>query len=98
MPYRIFVSPVAIIDIEEATHYYNGIRPILGERFVAHTNARIERLAITPKSGSICYEDIRSVAIEKFPYILYYAVTDPTYKVTVYRLLHASQKPIWSNF
>ena len=71
---KVKVTPSAIHDIQNGIRYYNGKQKGLGRKFENKVNITFEKIKKTPESGSFIFEDIRYKVVERFPYIIVYAL------------------------
>ena len=77
MKYNLVITKRAMIDEMETYHYYEDIRPGLGDRFIESVENRYAALLEHPDYYS--YSDsnkiIRDVAIDGFPYLIIYEIS-----------------------
>jgi plasmid stabilization system protein ParE len=91
MTFGVVVRPAAGPDVYEARDYSAEISLELADRFEADFHATAASLAEFPRSHREVYRDVRRVALESFPYLVYYRVIDRT--VWVLALRHAASNP-----
>lgn len=94
MACTILITPGAEQDLAEALEYYETQSAGLGRRFIELVDERLQRLSVTPFSGSVRYQDVRCCLVRVFPYIIHYTVNSEHNSITVLRILHSAQKPI----
>ncbi len=89
-------SDVAAVDLESASDYYVTEADVeTATRFVDAVEAAVQRISRNPRLGSLRFgyelsvPDLRSRAVGKFPYLLFYLERDSS--VDVWRLLHSSR-------
>jgi plasmid stabilization system protein ParE len=93
MPYKIKITPSAIIDLEKAIEYYNTEQKGLGKRFHVSIKKIFTQLVKVPASGSFMYDTVRYRVVKKFPFIILYEVIDKN--IIVYRIFNTSKNPFW---
>ncbi|MDR0594493.1 MAG: type II toxin-antitoxin system RelE/ParE family toxin [Bifidobacteriaceae bacterium] len=91
MIFDVAVRPEAEPDVYEARDYYAAISVDLAERFEADFQAAATSLAEFPKRHREVYRDVRRVAMQSFPYLVYYRARGRT--VSVIALRHAASDP-----
>ncbi|MDR1264998.1 MAG: type II toxin-antitoxin system RelE/ParE family toxin [Propionibacteriaceae bacterium] len=89
--YRIVVRPLAKRDLDEAAAYLADIDTDLALRLFDDVERASIRLETFPFVGREPYRGVRRVALDVFPYHLYYRVTD--HAVHVIALLHNRRGP-----
>jgi plasmid stabilization system protein ParE len=92
MTFDVLVRPAAEPDVYGVREYYAGISVELADRFEADFHAAAGSLAEFPRRYREVYRDIRRVAMESFPYLVYYRVIDHT--VWVLAVRHAASNPV----
>ena len=91
MAAELIIAPEAEFDISDAYGWYEERRPGLGEEFLSCTDACIQRIRRTPEMHATVHEEYRRALVRRFPYAVFYEVTDTT--VTVYCIFHTSREP-----
>jgi plasmid stabilization system protein ParE len=91
MTFGVVVRPAAEPDVYQARDHYAAISLELADRFEADFHAAAGSLAEFPKRHRAVYRDIRRVAMESFPYLVYYRVLDHT--VWVLAVRHTASDP-----
>lgn len=78
MPYRLTVLKSAAEDTTEAYNYYEGIKPGLGDRFMAELLQRFNEISKHPQYYGFIDEKhfIRDVKLKNFPYLVVYEVEE----------------------
>jgi toxin ParE1/3/4 len=92
MAYRIIVSPRAQKEIENAIDYYalySSGAPRIFVKSLKDTYLSIE----TNPFYTICYLNIRSLKITKFPYSLYFVIDETLNTVRVLSCFHNKRNP-----
>ncbi len=93
MKYKLIITQNALQDEMEAYHYYEDIRPGLGDKFLESLENRYNALSEHPDYYS--YSDsnkiIRDVAIDVFPYLIIYEVSGNY--VIVFTIHNTYKKP-----
>jgi addiction module RelE/StbE family toxin len=90
----ILITPGAEQDLAEAFEYYETQSTGLGRRFIEFVDVRLQRLSVTPLSGSVRYQDVRCCLVRVFPYIIHYTVSIENNSITILRVLHSAQNPV----
>ena len=94
MKYNLLITKQAMLDEMEAYHYYEDIRPGLGDRFIESVENRYAALSQHPDYYS--YSDgnkiIRDVAIDGFPYLIIYEIAGDD--VVVFSIHSTYKNPI----
>lgn len=95
--YKVKVSPVALLDIQEITDWYNEQQSDLGKRFQKATIKHINTLNKDPQIYAIRYKEIRCVLIKKFPYMVHFYINDENNTVEVLAVISTDRNPrIWT--
>lgn len=81
----------ACLDIRVAFKWYDAQRPGLGDEFIAAVDAGINVVLAFPDAHPAVHRDTRRFLIERFPYGLFYRVSDTG--VVVVACLHAARDP-----
>jgi len=93
MPYTLILKEGAHLDMLDAYHYYEQQQPGLGERFLSELQKRFTAISEHPEYYS--YIDskqlLRDVDIDKFPFVIIYAITGQ--EVRVYAIHFTHRKP-----
>lgn len=96
--FRIKIDPGALLDIQEATNWYNKQIAGLGSRFQKQVKQQINSLKVNAKSYGIRYSDVRCMTIKKFPFLVHFIIEDLTGTVKVFAVIHTSRNPaIWKD-
>ena len=89
MPYSIVFSDEAIIDITEASEYYNEISENLENRFLSELVSTVDLISENPLHNQIRYKNIRIAFTETFPYGVHF-ITE-TNNIYIFRILHTKR-------
>ena len=73
---RIVFRPQAELEVVDAWHWYRVRRAETGQAFVDEFNRCIDRISATPETFPKMEGEIRRVLLRRFPYGLFYRVTD----------------------
>ena len=95
MAYKIVLTPAAAKDIQKAIDWEESRSKGLGKRFLNDIKQRLQDIAALPTMGTVRYFDVRCVATKVFQYLIHYKSDDITLQVSVLRIWHTKQKPIW---
>lgn len=94
--FRIKIDQDALLDVQEATDWYNKQVVGLGSRFQKQVKQQINSLKLNAQSYSIRYNDVRCMTIKKFPFLVHFIIEDSTGTVNVFAVIHTSRNPaIW---
>ncbi len=92
MSYSVFFEQNAINDIQEAVSYYNIKKEGLGEIFYTSLENAIETIIINP-NFQIKYKDYIGLPLKKFPFIVFYYITEETKKIHIISVFNTSKNP-----
>lgn len=95
MSYTILITPTAAQDLEAAVEYYNLQAQDLGYRFAYLVEEYLNRIAITPAASPIRYKNVRCKPMATFPYLILFTIDEPAASLSVLRIFHTKQQPIW---
>lgn len=94
MSQRLIVRPSAEADLSEARDWYEAQRPGLGGEFLTAVDECLEHIISFPESYAVEYKGVRPAGIRRFPYVVYYRLTDEGPEILA--VLHGSRHPrIW---
>lgn len=96
MHYRIYITPTALIDLDEAITYYNGKSDGLGYRFSDEVHENFAAIAQHPEAFAERYKNVRGKLVKKFPYLILYRVNHSVQSVEVIRIFNTWQNPYWA--
>jgi plasmid stabilization system protein ParE len=89
--YSIHFSPAVEDDVLSAFTWYADKAPGLGEEFLRVFYAKTSEISLSPHIYSIVFNDVRRSLLKRFPYAIYFRVTETS--VHVYGLLHCAREP-----
>ena len=78
-------------DVEKACRWYETERSGLGTEFRDELWRLLELLVDTPELGPIVHRDLRRALTRRFPYAVYYRITESTIEVRA--CLHQRRNP-----
>jgi plasmid stabilization system protein ParE len=78
-------------DVEEAYKWYESQEVGLGAEFESSLAAVLRLVREMPEAGPIVHRGVRRLLLERFPYSLYYRLTDSTIEVRA--CLHQRRNP-----
>ena len=78
-------------EMKAAAHYYNTQKPGLGFKFLDEITAAFNEIQISPTRWVKVSNDIRKFIVRKFPYKIYYEITDKS--INILAISHQRQKP-----
>ncbi|HBG41937.1 MAG TPA: type II toxin-antitoxin system RelE/ParE family toxin [Porphyromonadaceae bacterium] len=92
MAYRIIISPRAQKEIENAIDYYALYSTDAPEVFITLLKETYTTLQSNP-FFKVCYKDVRSLKIKRFPYSLYFIINENKHTVRVLSCFHNKRNP-----
>jgi plasmid stabilization system protein ParE len=81
--------PLFEFDVLDAAEWYDGREPTLGSDFVIRVETAVDQLRSDPDRRTPVDYGIRYWPVERFPYVVFYDVTD--LEVLVLGVMHTSQ-------
>ena len=88
------MSELAKADVRGARRWYDDRRAGLGDEFLADLHNTLNKIAAHPNGFARVASDVRSLSLNRFPYVVYYR--DLTECVVVLAVLHAHRDPrLW---
>lgn len=88
--------PAARLEFIEASDWYEARARGLGSAFERETDRQVARIAENPMQFPIIMADVRRVRLRRFPYSLFYRISDEA--VFVIACFHASRDPrVWQS-
>ena len=88
---EVVVKPSAQHDIDEAFIWYEKALENLGFEFLLSLEAAIEAIKRNPEHAGFAYKHIRSIALMRFPFSVYYIVEAGV--IIVLAVFHLSRNP-----
>jgi toxin ParE1/3/4 len=92
MAYKIFVSPRAQKEIENAINYYLSFSSDAPRLFVEALEEAYQTLQSVPYFR-IVYQSIRTFKLRRFPYSLYFVINVKENKVSILSCFHNKRRP-----
>ena len=89
------ISQLAFLEIEDAKEYYNLQKPTLGDTFKNDVKRSIESIKEFPNLYPNVTNDLKRTLLHRFPYSIFYAVTDNT--ILILSVAHQHRKPFYLN-
>jgi len=97
MRFELYLSQTALIDITDASVYYNSKNEDLSKRLVAEIDAILNKIAEMPEIYSLRYKDVRSAKVSNFPYSVFYKINESKRAIQVLRIFNTHQQPFWKH-
>lgn len=95
-PYKVQIDIDALKDLREASDWYNKRVPNLGTRFQKAVKQQINKLKNNAHNYSVRYKNAHCMPINKFPFMVHFAIDETKCIVIVFAILHTSRSPdIW---
>jgi plasmid stabilization system protein ParE len=91
---KLLLRPAAVADVRAAHHYYKQAGSRLDAKFADELDRLLARLKAFPRSAQVVvgYEPIRRALLPRFPYAVFYLLTDPD-RIDVLRIVHTARSP-----
>jgi len=91
---KLFLRPAAVDDIRAARDHYAAADQRLDERLAEDLDRLFALLEAFPRSAPVVegYESIRRVLLRRFPYAVFYRLTEPD-RIDVLRVVHTARSP-----
>ncbi len=94
--YEIILSKEAEFDIEEGVEWYDSTKRGLGFEFAYRIEEKFELIEEHPFMYAEIYKDIRRVLLKKFPYAIFYYVSEEQKEINVFAIINTQRNPrIW---
>jgi plasmid stabilization system protein ParE len=88
---EVIVRAPAEADVRDAAFWYETKRDGLGIEFTLELDALYERIAQNPRQFPEVADDVRRALLRRFPYAVYFVVTDQG--PVVIAVLHQHRRP-----
>lgn len=92
MTRQIIIRPEAAREVQEAFDWYEDRDGGLGAEFLRAADACMQNVQRNPFAYQTVYQEVRRVLLRKFPYALFYLVTDES--IIVLACFHMKRDPI----
>ena len=92
MTYSLTVRKEAELDITETFNFYEDHRLGLGHDFLLCVDAAISKIERNPLLYKKIYKDVRRIALERFPYRIFYFIQSQHIVVTA--VFHVRKDPV----
>lgn len=89
MGFEIVIKPIVFLDVDDAIAYYEKQSKGLGNRFFKHFLSTLENIQTKPFTYSFVKDPVRRCRIEKFPYKIFYLVSEQN--IFIIGLSHAKR-------
>ncbi|MHB1235675.1 MAG: type II toxin-antitoxin system RelE/ParE family toxin [Microbacteriaceae bacterium] len=93
MTSRVVIRPVAERDIDHALGWYLENAPEHAERFIDDLRTTIYRIRESSRLFRTVHGDVRRVALQKFPYLVWLIYFDESDIVHILAVSHQRQDP-----
>lgn len=90
MNYQVFFENEAKLDLLKAIKWYESSKPGLGQIFLSSVKSKVKILNQQPELFQIRYNEIRTIKIGKFPYLIHYKINKEQRIVIILAVLHAA--------
>lgn len=85
------ISPEAEDDLAEAKKWYDDRRDGLGTEMIEKVEEALDTIRRIPLVPRVVHRDLRRVLVRRFPYAVFYRVTDD--QITIVAVYHTSRDP-----
>ena len=92
MKYSLTIRKEAELDLSESFKFHEEHRLGLGHDFLLCVDAAISKIERNPLLYKKIYKDLRRIAIERFPYRIFYLVQSQHIIITA--IFHARKDPV----
>ncbi len=89
MSYKITIIDEAKIDYRKSLFWYKDINPKIAVRFNNSFKNSLKEIKNNPYQFQVRYKDIRIKLLDKFPYVIHYAIYNNT--IVVKLICHTSR-------
>ena len=91
---KLLLRPAAVDDIRAARHYYADADRRLDDQLAEDLDRLFALLEAFPRSAPVveAYESIRRALLRRFPYAVFYRLTEPD-RIDVLRGVHTARSP-----
>jgi plasmid stabilization system protein ParE len=93
MNYTITFRRDAVADFNAACHWYRDKSSATEDRFKVVFRQKIKDIGINPEAYTIRFigsknEEVRAIALKKFPYLIFYFIDDLRKRIRVIAIWH----------
>ena len=94
MTFIVKFRPAARAEFDEAIDWYESREAGLGDEFEDAIVAAVEKIRWNPNSRALVYKVVRKIAVDQFPYIVFYRVRGDVIRIV--SVFHSKRDPkIW---
>lgn len=86
-----FLTP-ALLEVEEASQFYESNRPELGVEFLDEIDDTIRRILANPKAWKVLEDEIRRCRLRRFPYGIIYTILENE-TILIISVMHLHRHP-----
>ena len=90
MRYQSLFTNEAKRDLVNAIKWYESKKTGLGKIFLGMVKAKVKVLNRQPELFQVRYSEIRTVKLDKFPYLIHYKTEEDLKKNIILAILHTS--------
>lgn len=91
--YKALVLPPATKEIQEIAKWYSTRQPGLGKKFLSFVRKSVRHISENPQSVAVRYDNIRTVLMDTFPYMIHYFIDEKSSAIVIVAVLHTSRDP-----
>lgn len=91
--YNVVILPLAKQDIEETAKWYSNKQKGLGKTFINQIKNKVLIIREFPHAFAIRYDEMRTVTLDSFPYMIHFSVNPEEQKITIAAVFHTSIDP-----
>ena len=93
MNYKIEMHPDAVVELQDAYHWYEERSAGLGSRFLALMSRRINEIGRSPETYRKIIGNYREVMVDVFPYVIIYELFKKEGIVFISYIFHTKRNP-----
>ncbi len=91
--YKSLILLLAKEDIRKAALWYNNRQAGLGKKFSSEVKKTVRFIEQNPKAVSIRYDNVRTVVLNVFPYMIHYTIDEAKQTIIISSVFHTSRNP-----
>ena len=92
MAFKLFIEPLAKVDIQSQINYYNSKQKGLGKRFHNEVKTRFSSIKSNP-FYQIRYDNIHCLPLKIFPAMIHYTVDEQNRLIIVRAVINTNKNP-----
>jgi mRNA-degrading endonuclease RelE of RelBE toxin-antitoxin system len=93
MIYSFKNRPLVEADIIIAVEHYKEINLLLAKQFLLRIKEAKKHIAQTPFGFQVKYNNVRTVSLKQFPYLIHYLIDDDQKQIVILAITHSYKDP-----